>query len=304
MASGCGSGISRQAWRTRPPSSSASASTLLQERGVGGAGADQVRLDPLDRVLQLPRLQLAGQPVPGRVVGGGVRAHPVGERLDQRGALALAGGLHRLPGHGQAGQHVVAVHPHAGEAEPAGPLVERDPALPLQRLGDGPLVVLAEEHHRRVEDRRPDERLVHVALAGGAVTEVDDDRLAVLAHRAVPLDAHRVAGGVQRLGADHDRVQVELVRGRVPAAVADPAEQLQQPRRVEPAAPGHAVLAVGGEGHVLRPERAARADLRRFLPEQRGPDARAHPAAAARWPRCRSGGPGPGRGRGPSSRWR
>src|ERR1700727_1198728 len=67
---------------------------------------------------------------------------------------------------------------NAGETDPAGPLVERDPPLPLQRRGDGPLVVLAEEHHRRVVDRGPDERLVHVALAGGAVAEVGDHRLA------------------------------------------------------------------------------------------------------------------------------
>ena len=146
-------------------------------------------------------------------------------------------------------------------------------ALPLQRLGDGPLVVLAEEHHRGVEHRGEDERLVHVALAGGAVAEVDDDRLAVLADQAVPLDPHRVAGGVQRLGADHDRVQVEVVLGRVPAAVADAAEQLEQLHRVQAAAPRHAVLAVGGEGHVARAERPPGADLGRLLAEQGGPDA-------------------------------
>ena len=43
--------------------------------------------------------------------------------------------------------------------------------------------------------------------------------------------------------------------------------------RVHAAAPGHAVLAVGREGHVLRPKRPARADLRGLLAEQRGPDA-------------------------------
>src|SRR6185312_8136769 len=103
--------------------------------------------------------------------------------------------------------------------------------------------------------------------------EVGDHRLAVLAHRAVPLDAHRVAGGVQGLAADHDRVQVEVVLFRVPAAVADPAVQLEQLHRVQAAAPGHAVLPVGGEGHVPRLQGAARADLGRFLAQQRGPDA-------------------------------
>ena len=40
-----------------------------------------------------------------------------------------------------------------------------------------------------------------------------------------------------------------------------------------PAGPGHAVLAVGREGHVLGLQRAAGADLRGLLPEQRDPDA-------------------------------
>jgi hypothetical protein len=130
----------------------------------------------------------------------------------------------------------------------------------------------SEMAHGRVEHRGKDERLVHVALAGGAVAEVDDGRLAVLAHQPVALDPHRVTGGVQRLGADHDRVHVEVVLRRVPATVADAAEQLKELHRIQPAAPGHPVLAVGGEGHVARAERPPGADLRRLLAEQRRPD--------------------------------
>ena len=227
-----------------------------------------------------------------------MRAHPVGERLDQRRALALPGGLQRLPGHRQAGQHVVAVDPDAGEAEAVRPPVQRDPALALHRLGDRPLVVLAEEHDRRIGHRCPDESLVDIALAGRAVAEVGDGRLAVLADRAVPLDAHRVAGGVQRLAADDDRVQVEVVLLRVPAAMADSAEQLKQLRRIQAAAPGDAVLAVGGEGEVRGCRARAEPTCAASWPSSR-PRARARPGAAARWPRCRSGGPGPYRGTGP-----
>jgi hypothetical protein len=78
---------------------------------------------------------------------------------------------------------------------------------------------------------------------------------------------------VQCLAADHDRVQVELVLFGVPAAVRDAAVQGQQLHRVDAAAPGHAVLAVGGEHHVAARQRAGRADLGGLLPEQRGPDA-------------------------------
>src|SRR3712207_1742986 len=46
----------------------------VEEGGVGDAAAGEVGLEPGDRVAQLPLLQLAGQPVAGGVVGGGVRA--------------------------------------------------------------------------------------------------------------------------------------------------------------------------------------------------------------------------------------
>ena len=120
-------------------------------------------------------------------------------------------------------------------------------------------------------------RLVDVALAGRAVAEVGDDGgVAVVvagADAAVALDAHRVAGGVQGLGADDDRVEVEVLLVRVPAAVVDAAEHAEQVDRVDAAAPGDAVLAVGGEGVVLRAQRAAGADLRGLLAEQAGPEA-------------------------------
>ena len=197
-----------------------------------------------------------------------MRAHPVGVRLDQRRALAVAGVVERRAGHRVGGEHVVAVDPDAGEAEAGGPLVERDPGLPLERLGDRVLVVLAEEDDRRVEDAGPDERLVHVALAGGAVAEVGDDRLAVVgADLAVHGDAHGVAGRVQRLRADHDRVHVELVLVRVPAALVDAAEQAQRHDRVD---------ARGSRG------RRARGRSGRPCPAARS--ARPEPTCAASWP--------------------
>ena len=198
-----------------------------------------------------------------------MRAHAVGERLDQRGALAAAGALQRRTGDREAGEHVVAVDADAGEAEALGALVERDAGLPLGRLGDRPLVVLAEEDDRRVVDRGEGEGLGDVALAGGAVAEVGDDRRV----RAVLGDAHRVAGGVQRLRADDDRVEVEVVAVRVPAAVVHAAEHAEQVRRVDAPAPGDAVLAVGREDVVVVAQGPAGADLGGLLAEQRGPQA-------------------------------
>jgi hypothetical protein len=106
----------------------------------------------------------------------------------------------------------------------------------------GRATVTGERHHRRVTVR---------------VTGPD---------RAVTLHRHRVTRRVQHLVADDDRVQVEVVRVGVPPTVVDPAEHPQQVDRVHPTAPGHPVLAVAGEGVVLRP-------LRGLLAQQRGPQA-------------------------------
>src|SRR4051812_5021914 len=83
-------------------------------RVVGGL---QVAAKAQDRVLGLPGGPLVVVAVAGRVVGGGVGAHAVGERLDQRRPLTGAGPLQGPPGHGEVRQHVVAVHPQAREAE-------------------------------------------------------------------------------------------------------------------------------------------------------------------------------------------
>ena len=111
----------------------------------------------------------------------------------------------------------------------------------------------------------------------GAVAEVRDHRRVAVgvagADRAVALHAHRVAGRVQGLRADDDRVEAEVVLLGVPVAVVDAAEQAEQLERVEAAAPGDAVLAVGREDEVLRAQRAAGADLGGLLAEQLGPDA-------------------------------
>src|ERR671925_1578126 len=53
---------------------------LLQEGAVAA-----------DRLARLPHVELVDGAVAGGVVGGGVGAEPVGERLDQGGAAALAG---------------------------------------------------------------------------------------------------------------------------------------------------------------------------------------------------------------------
>src|SRR5699024_1051513 len=240
---------------------------------VGQSVLLQVPADPQDGVLGLPLVELCGDAVAGGVVVGGVGSHAVGEGFHERGAGAFAGGRGRGAGRGQAGQDVVAVDTRTGEGEAGCAPVDGGTGLAFQGFGDRPLVVLAEEDDRGVVDRGEVEGLVGVSLAGGAVTEVGDDGTAVLSDRAVALDAHRVAGGVQCLAADDDGVEVKAVFVGVPAAVGDAAEHAEQFVKSDVAAPGDAVFAVGGEGHVAFAECTAGADLCGFLPQEGGPQA-------------------------------
>ena len=90
---------------------------------------------------------------------------------------------------------------------------------------------------------------------------------------AVELHAHGVAGRVQRLRPDHERVEVEVAGlGRDPAAVAEAAQHLDDPHRVEPADAPDDVLAVGREDVVLRLRGVAGADLRGLLADARDPE--------------------------------
>ncbi len=150
--------VSAREPRGRPPRSRPGRGTSSRRAHLAAA-----RLDPLDRILEPPLLELGRDAVAARVVGGRVRTHPVGEGLDQRRAGPLSRPGQRLPTDGQAGQHVVAVHRHAGH--PVGHRLGGDAVtgrLLGERDADGPLVVLAEEDNRRVGDRGPDERFVDV----------------------------------------------------------------------------------------------------------------------------------------------
>ena len=53
-------------------------------------------------------------------------------------------------------QIISKVDPNTGETEAGRPVEQRHPGLPLNRLRDGPLVVLAVEDDRKVAGRGPD----------------------------------------------------------------------------------------------------------------------------------------------------
>lgn len=122
-----------------------------EEGLVGHALVGEEGLEAQDRVAELPLLDLGRDAVLRRVVGRGVRTHAVGVGLDEERAVAVAGLVEAVLRHGVRREDVVAVDADAGEAEAAGALEERDAGLLLDGLGDGPLVVLAEEDDGCVE---------------------------------------------------------------------------------------------------------------------------------------------------------
>ena len=214
-----------------------------------------------------PVLLLVTGAVAGGVVGRGVGAHAVGHGLDERRSLTRRGAGEGEPGCGEDGQNVVAVDLDPGDAVALPALGDGGMSLDLDRFGDGPLVVLAEEHDRDDEAGGEAEGLGHVAFAGRAVAEVG--------HRggrsAVQLDPEGIAGGVEHLGPDDDRRRRHVVRRGVPSGERGASPQPEHRRRVDTAAVGDAMLPIAPEHEVVGAQRPCRPDLRRFLPEQGGP---------------------------------
>src|SRR5659263_288684 len=122
-----------------------------------------------DRVARQPvRLLLAGA-VAGGVVRGGVRAHAVGLGLDVERSVTCGDVVEGVARGGVAGDDVVPVHPQVRDAEAVRTVRQGEPRLALAGHRDRPVVVLQEEQHRSLRRGGEDERLVGVALGGGAV---------------------------------------------------------------------------------------------------------------------------------------
>lgn len=240
---------------------------LLFESAVPQPLPLQQPAQPIDRIPPLPQLQFGGIAIAGGIVGGGVRAHSIGDGLDERRPAAGTGANERLPGHGQDRECVIAVHLHGGNAVADGPARDRRGTLHPRGRADRPAVVLAEEHHRRTPGGGEAERLGDIALTGGAVAEVGDGGDL----RALEMGGVGVSGGVQSLCADHDRRIGHPVSVRVPAGMGDAAPEPGHILRGHAAAVGDGGLAVGAEHVIVGVQGVGRADLRRLLAEQRWP---------------------------------
>ena len=128
-----------------------------------------------------------------------MRPEPVGDRLDEHRALAVADVVDHVLHAVVERRRIVAVEPHALEAQSLGAAVEvraRGVGRDLGVLAD--LVVLAHEDDRQLPRAREVHRLVHRADRGGAIAEVDDRHAVLAAH----LGGEREAVGDRRAGAD------------------------------------------------------------------------------------------------------
>ena len=236
-------------------------------------GVAQVAGVALDRVFLPPDRHLFGLPVALVVVIAGVRRESIGLGLDQGRALAPSRPVDRLPGDLVAGQDVIAVDHHAGEAVACGSIGEvRDRHLARLRHGDGVAVVFADEDHAQLVDASEIHRLVGIALAGTALTEIDvgDGILFAL------FGGERHTGGVQQLGrhraaAGHDvQTTAAEVSRHLPAstvgilAPGKEGQHLVARRHAEPEDDA-GVAVVGRHPVVARPQRRGRPDLGPFL---------------------------------------
>ena len=232
-------------------------------------GAPQLIAEAFDRVALLPLLQLFGRHVTGGVVGVGVRAHPVGDQLEQGGTVAGGG---PLPCHTRGfdhREHVVAVDAHPGYPRRAGLGGERDRrGLALGGRGDGPTVVDARDDQRRADNTREVDPLVEVAFRCGAVADEGAHHSRITLQREPPCQPDRV----RDLGAERD------LRGHAAHAVGDatavgmtaPVGDDLLEELVAQRAHADQVAVVGNEPVAREVERPHDADDRSFLPGEGG----------------------------------
>ena len=233
----------------------------------------QRRGEGLDRVFALPLLDLLALAV-DLGVGGRVAAVAVGEGLDQRRALLLAGEPDPLGDRLADGDHVHAVDPvsrHAVALRLLGEVGLRRVALDR---GAHPVeVVLDQEEDRQLPERRQVHRLAEVAGVGGAVAEdADGDRVFafVLGGEGEARRDRQVAAD-DPVAAHEAALAVEDVHRAAAAAAGpvDPAEELRHhPFRFRAAGDRVPVGPVGADQVVLLAHHRGGAEDRRLLADR------------------------------------
>src|SRR6516165_4266778 len=157
-----------------------------------------------DRLFLPMRLHVRRRTISARVIGSGVVAQPIGQGLDQARSLAGTGLLDRLIRRRAHRDDIVAVHLLADKAGSNGFLGESLRCrLQLERYGNGPLIVVGDEHDGQLPDARKVHRLPHVTLGCRAIAEEAHRDSGLLSKSEGIGHARRMRG----LGADRDAVR-------------------------------------------------------------------------------------------------
>lgn len=134
--------------------------------------------------------------------------------------------------------------------------------------GDRVLVVLNEEQYGCVVGAGEDECFAGVSFGHGTVTDVSDHGFSAFglpSGSLVETDAHRVPGGVESLGGEHDGVEPEPGLFGVPAAEGVAAEHGEDVDEVDAARECDAMFPVGREDRIEGAQCVCGSGLRGFL---------------------------------------
>src|ERR671930_80717 len=165
--------------------------------------AHEIRAQPPDRLLLPARLNFFRRTVAHRVIGGGVIAEPVRHGLDQARPAAGAGLRDRLLRRRAHGDDVVAVDLLAGKTRGDRLLRQRlRRRLQLERHGNGPLIIVGDEHDGQLVHPGEIHRLPYVALGRGAVAEQADGDTRLLSE----LEGVSDPGSLRRLRSHGDAI--------------------------------------------------------------------------------------------------
>src|SRR5713101_3384915 len=126
---------------------------------------DKIGPQPRDRLLLPMRLYLFGRTIPCRIIRRRMITEPVSHGLDEGGAFAVARGRDCALGGGPHRDDVIAVHLFAGEDGSYRLLGQRRRCgLQAERDRDGPLIVVGDEHDRKVPHAGKIHRFPQIAL--------------------------------------------------------------------------------------------------------------------------------------------
>src|ERR1700747_1339950 len=223
---------------------------LLLVRFAPNLLVDKIRPEARDRLFLPMSLNCIGRTIARCIIRGRVIAESVGDRLDEAGALAIAGCSNGVFCRGAYRQHIAAIDLLACESGGDRLLRQRfATCLKSYRYRYGPLIVGGDEHDRQLVHAGKIHRFVNIAFRGGAIAEH--------AHRDTGLPAQSEgignAGGMRCLGTDGNAEREIMHRSGEVIAPFVAAPKQQDLLQLDTAPDERAIVAIGRQQHVFLP---------------------------------------------------